>query len=226
MSKAFAFPLKHWRLRTTGFALNQIPGDLVSAVILSLVLAMLLLGNPAARNALSAFRTTIGVAPSLPSTEESKEITLTSEMRAALNFVSHRYRVSAEALDPVFFAAQTAGRQLNLDPLLIVAVIAIESRFNPYAESVAGAQGLMQVMPRWHRDKIPQSGGRLTLFDPEINVHIGAQVLRESIRRMGGLIPGLQQFAGAMDDPDQTYASKVLAEKQRLESAALLGRRD
>lgn len=222
-----AIPLRNWSVRTTGFALSQMHGELVSALILSLVLAMLQFGNPASvRNALASFQAASGLVPSASTAAESKEVTLTSEMRAALNFVSHRYRVSAAALDPVFSAAQTAGLQMNLDPLLIVAVIAIESRFNPFAESVAGAQGLMQVMPRWHQNKIPQSGDGLSLFDPELNVQIGAQVLRESIRRMGGLIPGLQQFAGAMDDPDQTYASKVLAEKQRLEVAALRGRRD
>lgn len=224
MSKAFT--LKHWNLRTAGLALGQMHGELVSAAILVLVLALLQFGNPTARNALGFFHSMMGIAPSAPTAEASREAPLTAEMRASLEFVSHRYRVSAEALGPVFSAAQTAARQLNLDPLLIVAVIAIESRFNPYAESVAGAQGLMQVIPRWHRNKIPQSGDGLTLFDPEINVQVGAQVLRESIRRMGGLIPGLQQFAGAIDDPDQTYASKVLAEKQRLEAAALQGRKN
>lgn len=224
MSKAFT--LKQWRLRTTGLAFSQMHGELVSAAILVLVLALLQFGNPTAHNALGFFHSMPGIAPSAPTAEESREAPLTAEMRAALEFVSHRYRVSAEALGPVFSAAQTAALQLNLDPLLIVAVIAIESKFNPYAESVAGAQGLMQVIPRWHRNKIPQSGDRLTLFDPEINVQVGAQVLRESIRRMGGLIPGLQQFAGAIDDPEQTYASKVLAEKQRLEAAALQGRKN
>lgn len=229
-----AIPLRNWMVRTTGFALDLMHGGLMSGVILSLVLAMLLAGSPAVLNALTSLQARLGYAQTAaagigmletaPSTEESKGVPLTSEMRAALNFVSRRYRVSAAALDPVFLAAQAAGRQMNLDPLLIVAVIGIESRFNPFAESVAGAQGLMQVMPRWHWNKIPESGDRLTLFDPEVNVQIGAQVLRDSIRRMGGLIPGLQQFAGAADDPDQTYANKVLAEKQRLEIAALNGR--
>lgn len=229
-----AIPLRNWMLRTTGFALNLMHGGLMSGVILSLVLAMLLAGNPTVLTALTSLRATLGFAQTAaigvdmletaPSAEASKDVPLTSEMRAALNFVALRYRVSAAALGPVFFAAQTAGRQMNLDPLLIVAVIAVESRFNPFAESGAGAQGLMQVMPRWHRNKLAESADKLTLFDPEVNVQIGAQVLRESIRRMGGLIPGLQQFAGAADDQDQTYANKVLAEKQRLEAAALHGR--
>jgi len=227
-----AIPFRNWRVRTTGFALDRMHAGLMSGALLCLALAMLWFANPALLHALNPLPARPGNTPASAGgmldtaapTDADKSVPLTSEMRAALNFVSHRYRVSAAALDPVFFAAQTAGRQMNLDPLLIVAVIAIESRFNPFAESVAGAQGLMQVMPRWHLDKLPESGDGLTLFDPEVNVQIGARVLRESIRRMGGLIPGLQQFAGAADDPEQTYANRVLAEKQRLEIAAQHGR--
>jgi hypothetical protein len=141
------------------------------------------------------------------------------QMRIALNYASRKYRVSAEALEPSFLAAQMAARESGLDPLLIVAVISIESRFNPYAESAAGAQGLMQVVPRWHQDKIPSAFGTKALFDPETNIRVGTQILRESIRSEGGLIAGLQQFAGAGDDPELDYANKVLAQKRELDAA-------
>jgi hypothetical protein len=59
-----------------------------------------------------------------------------------------------------------------------------------------------------------------SFLDPVTNVQVGAKVLKESIRRNGGLESGLQQFAGAANDPDRRYATKVLAEKQRLEQAA------
>lgn len=149
---------------------------------------------------------------------------LSPRMRSALESVSRRYRVSMEGVKPVFEAAQVAGRNLHLDPLLIIAVIGIESGFNPFSESIMGAQGLMQVIPRFHPEKIPEGAGQSALFDPVTNVQVGAQVLKESIRRNGGLIGGLQQFAGASDDPEQRYASKVMAEKQRLENAQPKGR--
>jgi soluble lytic murein transglycosylase-like protein len=143
---------------------------------------------------------------------------LTPRMRGALENVSRRYRVSMGALEPIFVAAESAGRDLRLDPLLIVSVIAIESRFNPLSESVMGAQGLMQVIPRFHQDKLPEGADELSFFDPVLNVRIGARILKESIRRNGGEVAGLQQFAGASDDVDQRYAAKVLAEKARLEA--------
>ena len=144
---------------------------------------------------------------------------LTPAMRAALDYVVQRYHVSAEALQPAFHAAQLVGRERQIDPLLLIAVISIESRFNPFSQSAMGAQGLMQIIPRYHQDKVPVFAGAQPFLDPVINVQIGARILQESIRRNGGLMEGLQYYAGAVDDEEQTYANKVLAEKLRLEQA-------
>lgn len=144
---------------------------------------------------------------------------LSKRMQGALDYVTRRYRVSQEALLPVFETAQMAGRARQIDPLLIVAIIGIESGFNPFAESSVGAQGLMQIMPRFHMDKVPAGAGSQPFFDPVVNIEVGVSVLEEAIRRAGGLVPGLQYYAGSTD-PDSRYAGKVLAEKQRLEQAA------
>lgn len=147
------------------------------------------------------------------------QVRLVPTMQQALHYVARRYRVSHEVLLPIFVTAQDSARELGLDPLLIVAVIGVESGFNPFSQSVVGAQGLMQVMPRFHADKLPDDAGELPFFDPVTNVQVGARILRESIARNGGLIPGLQQFGGASNDPEQRYAGKVMAERQRLEAA-------
>jgi soluble lytic murein transglycosylase-like protein len=141
---------------------------------------------------------------------------LTPSMRGALDYVTRRYRVSQKALLPIFEAAQLTGREHGLDPLLIVAIIGIESGFNPLAESSMGAQGLMQVIPRFHQDKLPEGASDSSFLDPVINVQVGVLVLQEAIRRRGSLIGGLQQYAGSSDS-EGAYASKVLAEKKRLE---------
>ncbi len=144
---------------------------------------------------------------------------LLPSMQQALNSVARRYRVSNEVLVPIFLAAQDSGHELGLDPLLIVAVIGVESGFNPFSQSVVGAQGLMQVMPRFHSDKLPEDAGALPFFDPITNVQIGARILRESIARNGGLVPGLQQFGGAINDSERRYSTKVMTERRRLEAA-------
>ena len=151
--------------------------------------------------------------------EADVSLSLDPRLQGAMDYVSRRYRVSTEALEPVFATAQDVGRELHIDPLLIIAVIGVESGFNPFSQSVVGAQGLMQVMPRFHADKLPDDAGELPFFDPVTNVQVGARVLKESIRRSGGLEQGLQQFGGALGDASRRYAAKVLAERQRLEQA-------
>lgn len=144
-------------------------------------------------------------------------------LQRALDFVSRRYRVAPEALVPVFEAAQTVGRERRVDPLLIIAIIGIESRFNPFAESSVGAQGLMQVMPNIHLDKVPEGAGEQPFLDPVTNIQVGVHVLEEAIRWRGSLTGGLQHYGGSPTDPKTGYANKVYAEKQRLEQAARRG---
>jgi soluble lytic murein transglycosylase-like protein len=150
-------------------------------------------------------------------------VALTPGMRGVAEHLARKYRVSSMAMEPLVGAAQEAGNRVGLDPLLILAVMAVESRFNPFAESVVGAQGLMQVIPKFHQDKIGEAGDE-ALLDPVKNIEVGALVLKESIRRMGGLETGLQQYAGALSDSSSGYTNKVLAIKRELEQAMRRGK--
>jgi soluble lytic murein transglycosylase-like protein len=153
--------------------------------------------------------------------DESAEFAaLTPELRRVRDYLARRYHVSTVALEPVLATAQTTGRNLGMDPLLLVAVIAIESSFNPFAESGVGAQGLMQVIPRFHMDKIGDDDNGEALFDPVTNVRVGALVLKEGLDRYGTLTRALQYYGGALSDPSAGYANKVFAMKARLVSAA------
>ena len=113
-----------------------------------------------------------------------------------------------------------AGRRTGLDPLLILAVMAVESSLNPSAESEYGAKGLMQVVPRFHLDKLAYHGGEESVLDPRTNIRVGAEILRDYIQRAGDLRTGLQMYAGAVEDAASQYAQRVLAEKSRLGQAA------
>jgi soluble lytic murein transglycosylase-like protein len=140
------------------------------------------------------------------------------QQRALADHLARRFRVSADALDELVREAYAVGEATLLDPLLLLAVIAVESSFNPIAESDFGAKGLMQVVPRFHLDKLAAHGGEDAVLDPRTNIRVGAQILREYVRQAGGLEEGLQLYAGAADDPSQSYAQKVTAEKRRLAS--------
>ena len=133
------------------------------------------------------------------------------------SYLARRYRIATDATTDLVSEAYAVGRGVGLDPLLILAVISIESRFNPIAESDKGAKGLMQVIPKWHYEKLAEHGGEDAVLDPRTNMLVGAQILKEYIVRAGNLEAGLQMYNGASDDPAQGYAQKVIAERQRLE---------
>jgi soluble lytic murein transglycosylase-like protein len=139
------------------------------------------------------------------------------EQRALAEYIARRWRIADSAAASFVSIAYRAGQQYSVDPVLILSVMAIESRYNPVAESDMGAKGLMQVIPRFHMEKLSDRGGEEALLDPEVNIHVGAQILREYYRRFGDQELALQMYAGAFDEPTSQYAGKVFAERARLE---------
>jgi soluble lytic murein transglycosylase-like protein len=145
------------------------------------------------------------------------ETLLEREQRALAEFISKRWRIAESAATSFVSIAYRAGRRHSVDPVLILSVMAIESRYNPVAQSVVGAKGLMQIIPKYHLDKLLNHGGEEALLDPEVNIHVGAQILREYTRRLGDQQAALQRYAGAFDEPSSRYAAKVFDERMRLE---------
>jgi hypothetical protein len=141
-------------------------------------------------------------------------------------YLARRYKIANEASRDLVVAAHDAGQQSGIDPLLVLAVVAVESRFNPYAESEFGAKGLMQVIPKYHLDKFEGIGPGQSFLHPQTNLRVGAAILKEYIRRSGSVQNGLQWYAGAQDDASNQYSMKVLAERARLEQALKQGNHD
>ncbi|NIF45406.1 lytic transglycosylase domain-containing protein [Burkholderia sp. Tr-862] len=138
------------------------------------------------------------------------------EQALVATYLSRRYRVAQEPLGQLVKAAFQTGRDVGLDPLLLLSVMAIESGFNPYAESGVGAQGLMQVMSKVHSDKFEYFGGTDTALQPLANLQVGALVLKDCIARGGSLANGLRMYNGSTNPDDTAYGSKVMAERARL----------
>jgi soluble lytic murein transglycosylase-like protein len=146
--------------------------------------------------------------------------------RAALAaYLADRYDRHPDATRVYVEEAHAAAKAFAVDPLLVLAVMAVESRFDPQARSGYGAKGLMQVVPRFHREKLAGHGGEAALANPRVNALVGTQILKESLGRSGGVRAGLQRYAG-WDDDEQRYARKVLAEKQRLQRVVAQALRD
>ena len=144
------------------------------------------------------------------------------KQQAAIAFwLSKKYRVAPEPISALVSEAYDLGQRTQIDPPLILAVMAIESGFNPFAQSPVGAQGLMQVMTHVHVDKFDRFGGKLATFDPVSNMRVGAKVLQECIKRAGSMEAGLRFYVGAANSEDDGgYVEKVLAEYERLKQVA------
>ncbi len=146
---------------------------------------------------------------------------LPKQQAAVAFWLSKKYRVAPEPLSALVAEAYSLGSREKLDPTLILAVMAIESGFNPFAQSPVGAQGLMQVMTGVHKDKYNNFGGLHAAFDPVTNLRVGVKVLQECIKRSGSLQAGLKFYVGAGNmEEDGGYAGKVMAEYARLKLVA------
>lgn len=163
---------------------------------------------------------TLGMVPELDAIDRATAANpsdLPKQQAAVAFWLSKKYRVAPEPVSALVAEAYEVGQRVKLDPMLILAVMAIESGFNPFAQSPVGAQGLMQVMTGVHSDKYENFGGKLAAFDPRTNLRVGVKVLQECIQRAGSLQAGLKFYVGAANlGDDGGYADKVLSELERL----------
>lgn len=141
--------------------------------------------------------------------------------QALRSYIARKYRIANDVAGVLIHTVYAVAREKQLDPLLILAVIAIESRYNPFAESHVGAQGLMQVMTRVHQEKFePFEGGPDAALNPIANIRVGSQILHDCIKRRGSVAGGLACYVGATGPSDGGYGAKVLAERRRLSLAS------
>lgn len=146
---------------------------------------------------------------------------LSRQQAAVAHWLARRYRVAPEPVSRLVQEAWAVGQRAKVEPTLILSIMAIESGFNPFAQSSVGAQGLMQVMTRVHDDKYEAFGGTLAAFDPVTNLRVGVQVLKECIQRAGSLDEGLRYYVGAANLADDTgYTARVMAEHDLLKAVA------
>jgi hypothetical protein len=166
----------------------------------------------------------LGIEPELDAIDRATATNpkdLPREQAAVAYWLSKKYRVAPEPLSALVAEAYEVGQRTKLDPTLILAIMAVESSFNPFAQSAMGAQGLMQVMSHIHSDKYESFGGKLAAFDPVTNLRVGVKVLQECIARAGSVEGGLKLYVGAGNlEADGGYAGKVMSEHARLAQVA------
>jgi soluble lytic murein transglycosylase-like protein len=158
-------------------------------------------------------------APGAPGVDPA---TLTPQQWAVAQWLTRQYKVAPQPLALLVQEAWALGQRFGMDPTLILAVVAVQSSFNPLAQGSVGAQGLMHVVTAEHDAKFEAFGGVLAAFDPLANLRVGAAVLQESVRQAGGSLPqGLRLYLGAGDPRREAQtAERVLAEQTRLRNVA------
>jgi len=157
----------------------------------------------------------------LTAAEEKALLGTRKQQQWVTDWLSKRYRVAGDAANMLVSTAYITAREIKIDPLLILAVMAIESRFNPFAESPVGAQGLMQVMSKVHHDKFQELGGVQAALNPVANIRVGSLILKDYVTRGGSVEAGLKSYVGAgAFETDDGYGSRVLAEYNRLKQVS------
>lgn len=155
------------------------------------------------------------------SEEDSKMLGSQRQQQWVTNWLAKRYRIANDATNMLVSAAYLTAKEIKLDPLLILSVMAIESGLNPFAESPVGAQGLMQVMSKVHHDKFQEMGGVKAALNPVANIKVGALILKDYVTRAGSVEAGLKMYVGAADaENDSGYGSRVLTEYKRLKDVS------
>lgn len=106
----------------------------------------------------------------------------TTETKVALItmiMVETRQMITRIDANRIVNASFNEAKKHGIDPFLIISLINQESKFRSAAKNKSGASGLMQVIPRWHRDKIK---GR-NIMAIETNVEVGTQVLADCLKK-------------------------------------------
>ncbi|MBU3602513.1 transglycosylase SLT domain-containing protein [Polynucleobacter sp. AM-25C3] len=152
-----------------------------------------------------------------PQALDSNLMVSIKNQRAVADFFEKKYKLDRAKIEEYVSNTVLIAKEVNIDPVLLLAVISVESNFNPLTKSHAGAEGLMQVMTAIHQDKYALYGGANDAIKPEVNIRVGAYILKYLIATSGSLRNGLKYYVGAANaENDGGYTDKVMAERNRL----------
>jgi soluble lytic murein transglycosylase-like protein len=180
-----------------------------------------LMEAPAAPEAATASAASATATASAPGAEAQVMPDTQKQRQWVTSWLSRRYRVAGDAANMLVSTAYLTAHEIKLDPLLILAVMAIESGLNPFAESPVGAQGLMQVMSKVHHERFQELGGVQAALNPVANIRVGSLILKDYVTRGGSVEAGLKSYVGAAAfATDDGYGSRVMAEYRRLKQVS------
>ena len=153
--------------------------------------------------------------------EQSDVVTTQAESPAVIE--AHIKKVNSSVTDSdakeIVTAAIKWAAEFQLSPALVLAVVQTESTFTKYAISHAGAFGYMQVLPKWHLDKLKHARkelGNPELFNTDTNIYVGTWILKDCMSKYKSVERALNCYNGNTA-ASNTYGAKVLSNKRKLE---------
>jgi hypothetical protein len=156
-----------------------------------------------------------------PLAEQRAVVEIPRAQRRLTEHIVDLYQVDAIQAARVVALAYEVADAVKLDPLLLLAVMSVESSFNTFAQSARGAQGLMQIRTQVHAERFEPFGGSEAVFDPQANIRVGAELLRIHLLREGSTEAALKAYVGAARRPhDSGYGARVLRARDVLRGVA------
>lgn len=147
----------------------------------------------------------------------------TQKARVLTNFIQDKFNIPQSKANTIVAEAFRNGLKRDLQPELILAVIAVESTFREKAVSSVGARGLMQVMPSAHPKKVKSIGGLRALYDPKKNISVGTHILAQYLDLSAGNIRRtLLRYNGSLRDSRSRYPEKVMSVYNQMRNTAKL----
>lgn len=143
-------------------------------------------------------------------------ITHVYEKQAVSEWVVNRTknRISYKEAKVIVDSVYKHSNKQGVDPLIVIGMISKESMFKPKAKSGYGAAGLMQVVPRFHKDKIKNRN----IYNQEVNIEVGVKVLFDCLNNRKTVHGALSCYSGGA----KKYSEYVHARHKEIKQSIIL----
>lgn len=209
---------------------EYVKGRLALTLKSSLLCAVMLIPASALSQSLKAatsdeesVQSTLAIRSDSTANSASAQSTDQRKIACLSEHIQRKYQLPDAKARQIVAKAIINGRTHQVDPELILAIIAVESTFKERAVSREGARGLMQVMPSSHRQKMQDIGGAHALFDPAKNIHTGSLILVKCLGvHSGNLRRALLSYNGSLGSRS-SFPDRVIRIYQDLRRATTEG---
>lgn len=148
------------------------------------------------------------------------------KMQMLAKHISENNDLEIDKAERIINATFAEAEEHKIEPMVMLSVIAVESRYQQFAKSHMGAVGLVQVIPKYHRTKISALRDfNLDLWSIEGNIKVGTKILKEYIDLADGNVQrALQMYNGSSRDRSLSYSKKVYNQLAKLDKEVVLAK--